>query len=189
MSSHHVVREKQEPALLVLDPDGFEDELLGQLLEWSPTVIATADSVEQLNSKGIKVDWLIIEEAYDNSQPNVNRLVCEPGNQLKTAMDWLIGNQYPAVNIITSSFKQETFSRYQSEIDMVIFCQYKKIYPVVSGFNKWKPAGENIELFSETNNLEAEGLEPVEKYIYKTIANGFIKLSFLNKFIFISEYL
>ena len=46
MSSHHIVREKQEPALLVLGLDDFPDELLGQLLEWSPTVIVTADTVE-----------------------------------------------------------------------------------------------------------------------------------------------
>ncbi|MFD2144372.1 hypothetical protein [Mucilaginibacter antarcticus] len=40
MSSHHIVREKQEPALLVLGLDGFDEEQLGQLLEWSPTLMA-----------------------------------------------------------------------------------------------------------------------------------------------------
>ena len=56
MSSHHVVREKQEPALLVLGLDGFDDELLGQLLEWSPTVITTQQIAERLNAYGIKID-------------------------------------------------------------------------------------------------------------------------------------
>jgi len=55
MSSHHVVREKQEPALLVLGLGNFPDELLGQLLEWSPTVIATPQTAEELVVKGIKV--------------------------------------------------------------------------------------------------------------------------------------
>ena len=41
MSSHHIVREKQEPALLVLGLNNFSTELLGQLLEWNPTVITT----------------------------------------------------------------------------------------------------------------------------------------------------
>ncbi len=59
MSSHHIVREKQEPALLVLGLDSFSDELLGQLLEWSPTVIVTELTAERINAYGIKIDWII----------------------------------------------------------------------------------------------------------------------------------
>jgi thiamine pyrophosphokinase len=61
MSSHHIVREKQEPALLVLGMDNFSDELLGQLLEWSPTVIATEIMAEKLNANGIKIDCVIVD--------------------------------------------------------------------------------------------------------------------------------
>ena len=57
MSSHHIVREKQEPALLVLGLDNFPDELLGQLLEWSPTVITTSQTAEKLVVNGTKIDW------------------------------------------------------------------------------------------------------------------------------------
>ena len=55
MSSHHIVREKQEPALLVLGLDSFPAELLGQLLEWNPTVIATQLTAKSLNDYGIKI--------------------------------------------------------------------------------------------------------------------------------------
>ncbi|RZK41505.1 MAG: thiamine pyrophosphokinase, partial [Pedobacter sp.] len=39
MSSHHIVREKQEPALYIHQLGNFDEEKLGQLLEWSPTVL------------------------------------------------------------------------------------------------------------------------------------------------------
>jgi thiamine pyrophosphokinase len=62
MSSHHIVREKQEPALLVLSLTDFSFELLGQLLEWSPTLIAITETAIQLHENQIKVDWLIANE-------------------------------------------------------------------------------------------------------------------------------
>ncbi|MEB0250004.1 thiamine pyrophosphokinase, partial [Mucilaginibacter sp. 5B2] len=62
MSSHHIVREKQEPALLLLSLDNFSEELLGQLLEWSPTVIATPLIAEQMNSYEIKIDIIVADE-------------------------------------------------------------------------------------------------------------------------------
>ncbi len=71
MSSHHIVREKQEPALLVLGLDNFPNELLGQLLEWSPTVITTSQTAEKLIVNGIKIDWIITDGDEDISQSDV----------------------------------------------------------------------------------------------------------------------
>jgi len=61
MSSHHIVREKQEPALLILELGLFEEEHLGQLLEWSPTVLVNDASAEKLHSLGIKFDMLLTQ--------------------------------------------------------------------------------------------------------------------------------
>ena len=41
MSSHHIVRDDQEPALIIANGASCSNELLGQLLEWSPIVIVT----------------------------------------------------------------------------------------------------------------------------------------------------
>ena len=56
MSSHHIVREKQEPALLILSLEGFEYENLGQILEWSPTVIVQQEIYEIADSLAFKID-------------------------------------------------------------------------------------------------------------------------------------
>ena len=78
--------------MLVLNLDGFEDDLLGQLLEWSPTVMASILPAEQLNSRGIKIDWLVSEDKAGTTQPNVNHLVCSQKNAIDTALGWLIAN-------------------------------------------------------------------------------------------------
>lgn len=59
MSSHHIVREKQEPALFILDFDGFDEEYFGQLLEWSPTLVVSEDCYEKIARMGIKIDAVI----------------------------------------------------------------------------------------------------------------------------------
>jgi thiamine pyrophosphokinase len=71
MSSHHIVREKQEPALLVLGLNNFSEELLGQLLEWSPTVITTPLVAEQINIYEIKIDIIIADEIDESLQSDV----------------------------------------------------------------------------------------------------------------------
>src|SRR5476649_1842270 len=99
MSSHHIVREKQEPALLVLGMDDFSDELLGQLLEWSPTVMVTEPMAEKLNAYGIKVDWILTDNNSGDIQSDVNLLALNGGPSVKTALTYLIANNYPAVNV------------------------------------------------------------------------------------------
>src|ERR1700748_3041941 len=99
MSSHHIIREKQEPALLVLGLDNFPGELLGQLLEWSPTVIATAQTAEKLVASGIKIDWMITDGNEDILQSNVKLMSAGEGNLTDAALEYLSEDQYGAVNI------------------------------------------------------------------------------------------
>ncbi len=62
MSSHHIVRENQEPMLFVAGYD-FSWKLLDELLEWSPLLIADEEAAEKLNSAGIKMDALLCASA------------------------------------------------------------------------------------------------------------------------------
>src|SRR5258707_5421905 len=151
MSSHHIVREKQEPALLVLGLDNFPDELLGQLLEWSPTVINTSQTAEKLVVNGIKIDWIITDGDEDISQSDVKLMSCGDDNLTDAALKYLTNYEYQSVNIITDELKLKDYEHLADKIDLVIFNDHKKIYPVNPGFSKWKPAGEIIELLSPAN--------------------------------------
>ena len=186
MSSHHIVREKQEPALLVLGLDNFSDEMLGQLLEWSPTLITTPLTAEQVNSQGIKVDMIIADEAPADLQSDV-RLISAGNSSIKAALDFLLKNDYKAVNIVTDNVELADFIPYADQINLVIFSGKQKVYPVTPGFSKWKPAGENIEILSGVDGLKVTGLELTVDNIYKTLLDGFFTLDFDGGFLFIGE--
>jgi thiamine pyrophosphokinase len=187
MSSHHIVREKQEPALLVLGLDNFPDELLGQLLEWSPTVIATADTVDDLTSREIKIDWIIAEHPAEVSQSDVKLMTAADGSLTNAALKFLSENGYPSVNIITDELTVDDYKPFVNLINLVIFYDHQKIYPVSSGFSKWEPAGEVIKLLNKGNNLISEGLEHINSYQYKTTKDGFFSLQFDDRFLFLAE--
>ncbi|MDN3584119.1 thiamine diphosphokinase [Mucilaginibacter flavus] len=189
MSSHHIVREKQEPALLVLGIDNFEEELLGQLLEWSPTVITTPDTAEKLNSFGIKVDGIITNGEADSLQEDIKLIPVDNDSLAVSALKYLTANGYPAVNIITDEAELSIFLPYADKINLVIFNARQKIYPVTTGFSKWKPAGEQIEIITPTKILKYSGLQNTSAGIYSTTDDGFFSLQFEQPFLLIAEAL
>jgi thiamine pyrophosphokinase len=189
MSSHHIVREKQEPALLVLDLNNFPDEQLGQLLEWSPTVITTQQTAEKLNSYGIKIDWIITKDENEVIQSDVKLIPIGEDTSTETALNHLISLNYPAVNIISDKLTLKDYEAFVEKINLVIFNNNRKIYPVTSGFNKWKPAGEIIEVLSPTGKVNFTGLENIKDQLYKTTNAGFFSLHFKEPFLFIAEEL
>ncbi len=187
MSSHHIVREKQEPALLVLGLDNFPDELLGQLLEWSPTVITTSQTADKLVSLGIKVDWIITNDVGDELQADIKHLPESTGTQIEGALQYLVANGFPSVNIVTDDFSINDYMPFADKIDLVIFHDGKKIYPAKPGFSKWKTAGEIIELLTHPTNLHTTGLKSISTNTYQTEADGFFSLQFDEPFLFIAE--
>jgi thiamine pyrophosphokinase len=187
MSSHHIVREKQEPALLVLNLSNFSFELLGQLLEWSPTLIAIPETALQLHENQIKVDWLIANEPITELQSDVKLIPVEDEKYLQTALFQLIDQGYRAVNIITNNFSADTYLPYASQIDLVIYQDEEKIYPIRSGFSKWKPAGDVIRFVTEPESLIQSGLKSLSDGSFETSAEGFFALQFSQPYVFIAE--
>src|SRR6201989_2012200 len=116
MSSHHVVREKQEPALLVLGLDNFDDDLLGQLLEWSPTVITTPQTAEQLNAFGIKIDWIITDAAGEDLHSNVKTIPQGNSDVVSIPLPFLVKQAFPAVNIVTDNFTLDDYLPFAGDI-------------------------------------------------------------------------
>jgi thiamine pyrophosphokinase len=189
MSSHHIVREKQEPALLVLGLDSFDDEQLGQLLEWSPTLIATPGIAEKLNAYGIKIDWIISNDAMPNLQSDIKWLPVGKETVINTTLNYLTSQGYPSVNVVTDEFELADYLPFADKINLVVFYDQQKIYAVNPGFGKWKPGGEIISILSKTSSLKTEGLEKIDTDQYKTIADGFFTLQFDEPLLFIAESL
>jgi thiamine pyrophosphokinase len=188
MSSHHIVREKQEPALLIVDLEGFHPENLGQLLEWSPTVIVAEKSYESADSLGIKIDFIVgIPKEY-SLQPRT-RVIPSEESIIKDALEYLIQEKYPAVNIITSRPVVSDYLPYCEHVNIVILTIKQRIFMIRSGFSKWKAAGEDIEVLSEATELTHTGLSQTSPRTFTTQSDGFYSLRFQEPFIFVAENL
>ncbi len=187
MSSHHIVREKQEPALYIHHLGNFDEELLGQLLEWSPTLLVAASEYEKAISLGLKVDVVFGTEEDLSIQENT-KLIFSPIASLPTAVKYLVSEKYPAVNIIGLEDKFDDLVGYLNEINIVLFTPSTKSFAIKKGFSVWKPAGTifKIDIISyfETSNLKQE-----ENGDFVVLKDGFVTFNFTTDYLFLSELL
>jgi thiamine pyrophosphokinase len=188
MSSHHIVREKQEPALLIIDFARFNLEYLGQLLEWSPTVIVNEPVYFAAEQLGIKIDAVITADPQFDMHHSARKIETET-SPVEDALKFLVGDQYHAVNIINPEFVLKDYALYAELINLAVFTGTKKIYGIKSGFSKWEIAGKEIELMHEAIDLTISGLEPAGDHKFKTEKDGFFSLCFNQPFLFIAEEL
>lgn len=163
MSSHHIVRDDQEPALIIANGASCNPELLGQLLEWSPLVIVLDSAMERVLELGIKVDVLLGDfdrgfnpETYKTSQYPIE-IVHTPDQDktdLEKAFDYLITRKIPAVNVVWATGKRADHTitnltnivRYRNLIKIVILDDHSKIFLLPNIFKKWYTAGTPISL-------------------------------------------
>lgn len=73
MSSHHFVKEGQEPALLVVD--AMADDHLLSMLEWSPLVLTSAGAAEKVASWGVRVDAVFVNGPAHNESVVLEAIV------------------------------------------------------------------------------------------------------------------
>lgn len=187
MSSHHIVREKQEPALYIHHLGGFDEEYLGQLLEWSPTLIVAASEYEKVISLGLKVDVVIGQMADEQSQENTKWLNLGK-NDLPAVIRYLITEEYPAVNVISQESKFDDLVDFLPRINIVLFTETTKSYPIKQDFSIWKPAGTVFKI-DIINYFETDNLKQEENGDFVVIKDGFVSFIFATDYMFLSELL
>lgn len=154
MSSHHIVRDDQEPALIIANGASCSEELLGQLLEWSPYVIVLDSAIERVIHLGIKIDVVLGDfdrdfnpYTYLNEQFPLEIIHTPDQNKtdLEKAFDFLITKGHKAVNVVWATGKRAdhtlvnltTIVQYRDALKIVIFDDYSKIHLLPKKFNKW----------------------------------------------------
>lgn len=163
MSSHHIVRDDQEPALIIANGEVCSSELLGQLLEWSPIVIVLDSAIERVLELGIKVDVLLgdfdrgLDINYYKEKQYPLEIVYAP-NQDKTdlekAFDYLIEKGHKAVNVIWATGKRTDHTitnltnivAYRNLLKIVILDDHSKVYLLPETFEKWYTANTILSL-------------------------------------------
>lgn len=163
MSSHHIVREDQEPALIIANGAACSKELMGQLLEWSPLVIVLDNAMDRVLELGIKVDVLLGDfdrgfnpEQYRDVQYPLE-IVYTPDQEktdLEKAFDFLIDRGIPAVNVIWATGRRADHTitnitnivRFRDKLKIVILDDNSKIFLLPPKFEKWYPASTPVSL-------------------------------------------
>lgn len=180
MSSHHIVKDKQEPALIIANGESCSAELLGQLLEWSPTVVVLDGAAHRVQELGIKMDVIIGD--FDRISPEeLNKLSVEQdplriihveeqeSTDLEKAIRFLIEEGYPAVNIVWATGRRTdhtlnnlmSLHRFAHQIDLVMYDDFSKIIPLTKPYEKWYPANYNLSLLplGKVEGLVTTGLK------------------------------
>ncbi|GGH13747.1 thiamine pyrophosphokinase [Pedobacter zeae] len=184
MSSHHIVKEKQEPALYIDGLGNFSEEFLGQLLEWSPTLLVSGENYDKIISLGLKVDVLV--NGTDQEVQEDTKVIQGPVDPFMVAVNYLYEEKYPAVNVIAKKFDLEKFAGFEDKINLVVFTERAKHYPIRSGFSVWKPAGSEF-LIHGNRYIEVTNLAQNEDEIFIVVKDGFVEFTFSGQPIFISE--
>lgn len=178
MSSHHIVREKQEPALIIANGEACSEELLGQLLEWSPFVVVLDHAIYRVLDLGIKIDvWMgDFDQDHDFEEIRARQepleIIATPDQEktdLEKAIDFLIDRGFPAANIVWATGRRADHAitnitnmvRYKERIRLVMFDDYSKIFPLSGVFEKWYVAGTPISLIpvGVVNGIVTSGLK------------------------------
>jgi thiamine pyrophosphokinase len=163
MSSHHIVRDDQEPALIIANGAACHPELLGQLLEWSPLVVVLDSAMERVMQLDIKVDVLLgdFDKGFDAEQYKISQYPIEiihtpdqDKTDLEKAFDYLIQREIPAVNVVWATGRRADHTitnltnivRYRDLLKIVILDDHSKIFLLPNKFEKWYTANTPISL-------------------------------------------
>lgn len=179
MSSHHFVKELQEPALLVADGEQCKLSLLEGLLEWSPLVVALDGAFEKLVRLGVKVDYWLGD--FDDIDPDVligdleqdHVKVIRAPDQDKTdfekGLDFLIKKEAKSIHVVWATGKRmdhalsnyASLTKYQNLAEIVVYNDYSKAFLLKPQFEKWYKKGEIISIMPlpKAIGVETKGLK------------------------------
>ena len=181
MSSHHIIRDKQEPALIIANGEACNADLLGQLLEWSPFIVVLDGAIKRVLELGIKIDVLLGD--FDRNELDLDDIravqfpieIIQTPDQNKTdlerAFDFLIERGFPAVNVVWATGRRADHTianitniiRYKSKLFITIIDDYSVIYPLLPSphiYTKCYAKGSTIALIpvGEAHGIKTKNL-------------------------------
>lgn len=164
MSSHHIVRDFQEPSLLIADGEACGLGLLESLLEWSPVVVVLDSALPRVLSLGIKVDYVLGDfDDFDpelllkkSGQDHIEIIRAEDQNKtdLQKGIEFLIEKGASGINIVWADGRRmdhtlgnvNTLASYASRVQLVMWNDYSRLYGLPMNFSKWFQKGAKISL-------------------------------------------
>ena len=146
MSSHHFVKDQQEPAVFILNADEIHFEQISGMLEWVPTVLVSEEALDQVLSWGIKIDVILASTEFQKSNPQLLEeqyplkfLTVNEGDFLDKVLQYLIESNHKAVHLVGIPHQKALeLEEKTTLLDLTIVDGDWKYYPARSGnFKKW----------------------------------------------------
>ena len=158
MSSHHFVKDGQEPALIIANGESCSYEMLVGLMEWSPFIVVLDGAYKRVNELQIKPDVVIgdldsvgsigsienVDLIQDSDQENTD---------LEKAINLLVEKKYTDINVVWATGKRldhtlnnfHTLAKY-SDINVVIYDNHSKAFALPKKFSKVYKKNSKISL-------------------------------------------
>ena len=182
MSSHHVIRDEQEPPVFILS---VENNLVSikELLGWSPTVWVLEEHAEWVMSQNIKVDgvFTVDPSSYiplDLQTGNYAVSKFDEENILKSILSVLGDKEFTGINVFCNKLVRENLLKtvLQKNVGIPISIFVEGEITLISFKNhlkKWYPSGSRINILSgalQSSNMEKQ----LEGFVVKE--EGFIQI-------------
>jgi thiamine pyrophosphokinase len=177
LSSHHIIRDEQEPPILVFDVYNNWQELT-ELLGWSPLLLIAPKLQDIFETKQINIDgYLIAEESKEDASDQ--DLVYDEKQPMTGLLNWIADQDCTALNCFckVDLMKKMFFKQLNQSlaIPFIFFTEEGKyILKPSNEFKKWYPKGFRLFVLNE-NLIEVQNLEAV-KDGFKVVQNGFVYL-------------
>jgi hypothetical protein len=177
MSSHHFVKEGQEPALIIEDIS--QAEHVQAVLEWAPQVVVLESALTQIRLLGIKADVVFatpesLENVADDLryQMPVDLLPATREKMLGDAFELLIRNGQRHVFVSVKQLKNhfELAQPYLTSLKITFLDEHTKWSSVSSGkVEKWWPEGSTLTIEASSGfRLEGHAKKTSEKTVLLT---------------------
>ncbi|WKV13504.1 hypothetical protein [Marivirga harenae] len=189
MSSHHIIRDEQEPPVLVFELFDNWNEI-SELLAWSPILLIDPQMEEVFSSKQTKVDGFLVSQEEEVDIRDAKSLVYNSSNLAWSINKWAEGKKYTAIYIFCDSDLMSKLIDDKKAVKFlipIIFFTDNGKYTLIPNykFRKWYPKNYKIDILN--NDIVAiENLSKDGKGFYLE-KDGFIKIEVEGDFILIKE--
>lgn len=192
MSSHHIIRDEQEPALLIWESEILPRHQLEALLEWSPLVMISQEILDWVIAQGIKIDVVQSNEAFlmevhkKLSHQWPFEIFPASSKALSESLRWLFQRGHQEVHLIISFSKAREIKISKELPRLITFQDHYKSYPAPhSEWKKWMRRGLALEIIGPLKAYT--NLKPMAEQTFLVNQDGWVRLQGLENDTWIRE--
>lgn len=188
MSSHHIIRDEQEPPVFVFQMHNNWQEL-SEILGWSPILLVDPSLKEVFDFKKTKIDGFVYgKNGLDHNDGK--SFVYHEAELGKSLLNWISSKDCTAINIFCDfRVMMDLFEELKTEsviIPFVFFTESGRyIFKPNSLFKKWYPENFGIEILNDKIK-KLVNLKP-ESNGFTVEKAGFITIEVEENLVFLKE--